>query len=161
MFISGTHKNPYNRSSQYSDWFDWHRILLNKVKTTARYKQAQEMLELYPNVNRLVGHSYGSSIGQILMKENPHLSSATLYSAPIITGMRDSRIKYKSHRGDPVGLLTITPERNIYMGDPHSYRGFHREITEETHQQRYYDAQSRFIQRMERGQALNIAFPDD
>lgn len=121
MYISGTHKNIHNIESDYATW---PKIAMDNIKDTPRYKQAEQILRLHPEVDVIVGHSLGSKIAQELIKDKQDIKYGRLYGAPIITGYKDNRIKYFSHYFDPVGILTNKPKRNIYFGDPHSYKGF-------------------------------------
>lgn len=117
MYISGTHS--------LNDLTTWPSIAMGTIRFTPRYKQAEQIYNIYKDqVDVIVGHSLGSVIAQELIKKRPQIKEVRAYGAPIITGINDKRIKYLSHHFDPVGLLTNRPKRNIYFGDPHSYKGF-------------------------------------
>lgn len=126
MYISGTHYNVHNPDTPYADWRDWLRIGMGTTQGTHRMEQVRQIHRLYKDdIKRVVGHSYGGVLAGNLMVENSdHLQQATLYNTPIISGIGDARIKYKSHHLDPASILSFRPQRNWYIGNPHSYRGF-------------------------------------
>lgn len=109
MYISGTHQNPYNTEN---DLRTWPNIATGTIWLTPRYKQAEQVYNIYKNqIDTIVSHSLGSSIAQELIKRRPQVKEVRAYGAPIIQGSNDKRIKYYSRNYDPTGYLTFKPER--------------------------------------------------
>lgn len=125
MFISGTHRNEMNPASDYYTDF---RLALGQLPTTARFRQAEQMLHLY-NPEVLVGHSLGSSIAKELhnryaYKPGYNLRRSRYYNPPFTPFTRLGRGEISmAHRLDPVGVLDTVSQRSFHLGSPHSYRG--------------------------------------
>lgn len=121
MYISGTHPNASNRTSDYMTDL---AIPLHLLATTHRYKQAAYHLSLHPEVKTLVGHSLGGAIAQELAAANG--MHARVYGAPTLFG-RDG-VEYYRHTGDPVSvtnwvgaLFGHSPHSTARLGNPHSF----------------------------------------
>ena len=124
MYISGTHS--------LSDVSIWHTIPLHTLTKTARYKQAEQTLSLYPEIHTIVGHSLGAAIGQELVGVTPSIKKARLYGSPTI--LLHPKIEYYRHNFDPVSMMNVNmgpwgtkPEgsflyQSLKFGNPHSYR---------------------------------------
>jgi len=110
LFIAGS------RSSR--DWLNNPKLAVGKVDSTPRYHAAQEMLTLYPDTTRLVGHSLGGSVAKNLA--NTTGRNYEIYAAPAVTWSDDPH----SHRhwGDPVSMFDRGAHSTFRFGDPHSYR---------------------------------------
>lgn len=120
MYVSGTHS--------LADVKIWPQIPLRNIKNTERYIQAKKIMDMYPEVDTLVGHSLGSVISREITLDNKNkIKAARLYGSPNL--MRgDKRIEYYRHVGDPFSLsnkiLRIQKVNSMYLGNPHSYGGF-------------------------------------
>lgn len=125
LYISGTHPNPHNLTSDYVTDIT---IPLRALRHTWRFKQAAAALRAHPAVDTLVGHSLGGAIAQELSTV-ASVKRARVYGAPTLFGR--PKVMYYRHPGDPVsfsnrvGQLLGRPSRNtVKMGNPHSYSGF-------------------------------------
>ena len=76
MYISGTHT--------LRDFMDWPRIPLGDVVTSERYGQAVEALKNNPQVDTLITHSLGSSVGAELNKQYDNKFNVRFYGSPFI-----------------------------------------------------------------------------
>lgn len=113
MYISGTHSA--------SDAFTDLTIPFHLLGLTHRYKQAEQVLKLYPEVKNVVGHSLGGSLTIELVKNNSTLKGK-VYGSPNIFPHKN--ITYYRHRFDPVSTLNQKAYTNTVWGNPHSYTGY-------------------------------------
>lgn len=125
LYISGTHPNPHNRTSDYVTDVS---IPLRALRHTWRFEQAATALRTHPSVDTLVGHSLGGAIAQEL-STHASIKRARVYGAPTLFGR--PKVVYYRHPGDPVsvsnriGQLFGRASRNTpSLGNPHSYSGF-------------------------------------
>ena len=61
---------------------EWWKIPAFKVRGSDIYNRAREHLEAHPEIDRIVGHSYGGSAALQLQKENSKYRTIT-YGAPV------------------------------------------------------------------------------
>lgn len=95
MYIAGT--NPANARDIYDDI----SLPFSGAAASRRYKIARRVLDVHPEITRLVGHSLGAAVAERLALERG--LAKELYGAPRISWARDSH----SHRYwlDPVSML--------------------------------------------------------
>jgi hypothetical protein len=120
MFISGTHPNKFNTTSDYVTDLS---VPFSDLSNTHRGIQAKNMYNLYKKQIRvIVAHSLGSSVSESLLMNNKSLKGV-LYSSP--TGrIKRPNVKYRSHYFDPVTTFNNKTEQSLYFGNPHSYSGY-------------------------------------
>jgi hypothetical protein len=97
-------------------------IPLNVLSLTPRYKQAEQLINLY-NPKNLVGHSLAGRIFNDIGETNKSLNVRT-YGAPILSMPWSSSSNRQSHYGDPIALFDLGAHREGLMGNPHSYHGY-------------------------------------
>jgi hypothetical protein len=120
MFISGTHPNKFNTTSDYVTDL---AIPFSDLSHTNRAIQANNIYNLHKNnITTIVSHSLGSSISETILMNNKSLKGV-LYSSP--TGrIKRPNVKYRSHYFDPVTTFNNKTEQSLYFGNPHSYSGY-------------------------------------
>jgi hypothetical protein len=107
LYVAGTHTIE-------DTWNDIRHVpFYGDLRTTNRFKKADEYLQAHPEINRVVGHSLGSSIILELQKKYPHLQS-TGYGGPT---------------WDPMGLDKLPYEQWVALGKPTNL-GFSKEEIE-------------------------------
>ena len=105
---------------------EWYKIPFHKVSNSSIYKNMNEYLEQHPEIDTLVGHSYGSSA--ILHKQKHNNKYSTIaYNSPVFDGDMFSKhnVIRKTNRYanmfDPVAMFDFTSQRNFMPGlNPHS-----------------------------------------
>lgn len=119
LFVSGTHvTNP-------KDYYYDVTIPIGQLKNTKRYRQVENLIRLYPEIDTLVGHSLGAAIVTDITLRYPQIKQARAYGSPTIKS--HPKIQYFRHHGDPVSIsnrLGNSASNIFHIGNPHSYRGF-------------------------------------
>ena len=93
-------------------------IPIGRLSQTNRYKQFEQIMNLYPEITQAVGHSLGASIVLEYLKNNPQRQLITrTYAAPVISGSPGQRYR---HYGDFISALDFGAQSSAYFGDPHS-----------------------------------------
>lgn len=114
LYISGT--NPFDYKDIQADI----NIPFGTLSTTDRYKQMEQLIQLY-NPKHLVGHSLGGSEVLEYQKYNPQISVRT-YGAPVMSITPGERYR---HNWDPISMLDWGAQSSSSSGwNPHSYSGF-------------------------------------
>lgn len=116
-YVAGTDLRHTPGQDVYDDVV---HIPTRTVSEAARYKQARRELLKKPWIKRLVGHSLGGAVVQRLADEFPDVEFVT-YGAPTLSSGRG--IAYR-HPGDPISMTNSEAVNQLYIGNPHSYRGF-------------------------------------
>ena len=101
----------------------WPQIGTFTTGNTERYQQAVARLKKSPFVTKLVGHSYGAAVADLLTRRSKTYS-ARLYGAARY-GTYHPRITSFRHQGDPVSALDFDSytDKNIQL-NPHSFHGY-------------------------------------
>ena len=121
MYVAGT--------SNLQDVFnDWVKIPLGLTRYSQRYQDADKVLSDNPQVNRIISHSLGSSVGLELEKRHPDrtLNNIT-YGAPVLQ-MNDQKHMRFRKSGDVIsafdkGAMTIG-KGSFNPLEAHSYMGY-------------------------------------
>ena len=106
---------------------EWWKIPFNQVSNSSIYRNMDEYLQQHPEIDTLVGHSYGSSA--ILHKQKQNNKYSTIaYNSPVFdcyiftkhnTITRTNRY---ANMFDPVAALDFSARTNFIPGyNPHSY----------------------------------------
>ena len=106
---------------------EWWKIPFNQVSNSSIYRNMDEYLQQHPEIDTLVGHSYGSSA--ILHKQKQNNKYSTIaYNSPVFdTDMFSkhntiSRTNRYANMFDPVAAFDFGARRNFIPGyNPHSY----------------------------------------
>ena len=83
-------------------------IPTHNIQLSERYKDTMEELSKNPDVNRLVGHSLGSSVVQEINNRHGNKYATTVYSSPFVSGsnqQKNPRYLRFRNRGDPIAIL--------------------------------------------------------
>lgn len=97
-------------------------IPLNMLELTDRYKKSEQYVKLY-NPKYIIGHSLGSAITMRLAKK--YNIPYRAYATPTLSMPWDNEPNHYSHYGDPISMLDMGSQKNIYKGyNPHSYGGY-------------------------------------
>ena len=123
LFIAGTHTPR--------DVWDWGKIPLGDVVNSERYQQAAEALRNNPQVDTLITHSLGSSVGAELNKQYDNKFNTRYYGSPFVdfSFSRDPKNQRYRHPGDIVsmfdtGAVNEDSKTHYQFMNPHSYEGF-------------------------------------
>ena len=106
-------------------------IPTHNVQLSERYKDTMEELRKNPDVNRLVGHSLGSSVVQEINNRHGNKYATTVYSSPFVSGsnqQKNPRYLRFRNRGDPIAMFddaAITGEiESNNLLDKHSFNNW-------------------------------------
>lgn len=110
---------------------EWWRIPFHQVQKSEIYRNMDNYLKENPNINQLVGHSYGSSA--ILEKQKQDNKYKTIaYNSPIVDNIFKDHNKVKQYNRyanayDPVALFDFRSNRSFKPSLPssinvHSYK---------------------------------------
>ena len=87
-----------------------------------------EELRKNPDLNRLVGHSLGSSVVQEINNRHGNSYAATVYSSPFVSGSNQQKNPRFRNRGDPIAVFddaAITGEiESNNLLDKHSFNNW-------------------------------------
>ena len=118
LFVAGTSdlKDVYDDVSKIPFYGD--------IKNSTRYNQAKSALDANPNVNKIIGHSFGGSVALEIQKDNNKFNSTT-YGAPVVSlnpFVKGNRFRFAF---DPIsyldnGAITV----NKFNLNPHSYTNY-------------------------------------
>ena len=106
-------------------------IPTHNVQLSERYKDAMEELRKNPDVDRLVGHSLGSSVVQEINNRHGNKYASTVYSSPFVSGINQQKnprhLRFRN-RGDPIAMFddaAITGEiESNNLLDKHSFNNW-------------------------------------
>ena len=104
MYIAGT--------SNLQDAFDDLKIPFGLTRFSQRYQDANNLLKTNPQVNHIIGHSLGGSVGLELEQRHPEKTLDTItYGAPVLQYSNDKHLRFR-HPSDPIsafdnGSLTL------------------------------------------------------
>ena len=119
MFVAGT--------SNLQDVWDDFKVPLGLTKFSQRYQDADNLLKLNPQVNKLVGHSLGGISAVELQKQHPNRNyDVTTYGAPVVQ-MGGQKYKRFRKSGDLISGLddgAITYEGSLNPKEAHSYSNY-------------------------------------
>ena len=79
MYLAGTH-------SARGVWDDL-KISLRRTDRTERFRDAEQVLEKYGGIRKVVGHSLGGAVTLEMQKRNPGLETET-YGAPVFSAQK-------------------------------------------------------------------------
>ena len=103
----------------------------HNVHLSERYKDAMEELWNNPDVNRLDGHSLGSSVVQEINNRHGNKYATTVCSSPFVSGsnlQKNPRYLRFRNRGDPIAMFddaAITGEiESNNLLDKHSFNNW-------------------------------------
>ena len=125
MYIAGTHnlRDVWDDISKIPFWGD--------VRNSERYQQAEAALKDNPQVDTVITHSLGSSVGAELNKQNNDKFNTRFYGSPFIdlSFSRDSKNKRYRHPGDIISMFdtgAINEEQttNYELINPHAFSGY-------------------------------------
>ena len=125
MYIAGTHnfRDAWDDLSKIPFWGD--------VRNSERYQQAETSLKDNPQVDTVIGHSLGSSVGQELNKQNDNKFNSRFYGSPFIdfSFSRDPKNQRYRHPGDFIsmfdtGALNEEESTNYELINPHTFSGY-------------------------------------
>ena len=107
LYISGSHtaKDFYDDVTKVPFWGD--------LQNSTRFQEAEKFLKDNPQIERVVGHSLGSSASLELQKKYPYLKSRT-YSAPVFDPIPNTT-KTERYRNifDPVAMFDNNANNSI------------------------------------------------
>lgn len=112
MYVAGTHS--------LSDVITDLSIPINRLQYTDRYKQLESIINIYPEVDKLIGHSLGGSLILEYQKRHPERNVETItYGAPVLSFKGGKRY---SNYLDPISSFDFgaIKQRSKYY-NPHSY----------------------------------------
>ena len=66
-------------------------IPTHNIQLSEKYKDTMEELSKNPDVNRLVGHSLGSSVVQEINNRHGNKYATTVYSSPFVSGSNQQK----------------------------------------------------------------------
>ena len=106
-------------------------IPTHNVQLSERYKDAMEELRKNPDVDRLVGHSLGSSVVQEINNRHGNKYATTVYSSPFVSRINQQKnprhLRFRN-RGDPIAMFddaAITGEiESNNLLDKHSFNNW-------------------------------------
>jgi len=117
LFVAGT--DPTNVHDLYADL----QIPFGNLKNTDKYKQVQEIVDLYKPI-RLVGHSLGAATILELNKRHGSIYETTTYGSPTISAPWEQGANRYSRLGDPISMFDFGAHHSLPSNyNPHSYGG--------------------------------------
>jgi len=118
LFVAGT--DIINRPSDlYADL----QIPIGNLANTQRYKQVQEIVNLYKPVN-LTGHSLGSAVILQLNKEHGNIYRTKTYGSPTISAPWEKGANRYARIGDLISAFDTAAHHSLPSSfNPHSYSG--------------------------------------
>jgi hypothetical protein len=127
MYIAGTHnmRDVWDDVSKIPFWGD--------VRNSERYQQAEEALRENPQVDTVIAHSLGSSVGAELNKQHNNQFKTKFYGSPFLDfsfapSKDPNNIRYR-HPGDIISMWdtgAINEESNTInnLVNPHYFPDF-------------------------------------
>jgi alpha/beta superfamily hydrolase len=107
---------------------EWWKIPAFRVQDSDIYKKTTDYLQNHPEIDNLVGHSYGGSVALQLQKEKNHYDTTT-YGAPVFDPIPRNpfhRPKRYANKYDIVAAADLGAEKMSYVSpfnpNPHSYK---------------------------------------
>ena len=124
LFIAGT-------SNKQDVWDDISKIpFWGDVRKSQRYKDADDLLKINPQIKKLVGHSLAGSVSLELQKQKSDKAfDVTTYGAPVVQ-MSSKKHKRFRHPSDPISSMdrgAVVLDTKEFTLDPlkhHSYKGY-------------------------------------
>ena len=104
------------------DVWDDLKIPFGATSWSQRYTDADRVLDVSPQIRRVVGHSLGGAVALELQKSHPQLNlQSETYGAPVFS-LSGSSQRHR-HWLDPVAILDWGAETTLPQGlNPHSYQ---------------------------------------
>ena len=97
-------------------------IPLGMTEFSERYRQAEQIYNLY-KPRAIVGHSLASHL--VMKLSDKYDVPYRAYATPTISMPWQNAKNRYSHYGDPISVLDMASQKNIYKGyNPHSYGGY-------------------------------------
>jgi pimeloyl-ACP methyl ester carboxylesterase len=124
VYVSGTHlNNPQDLLTDLT-------IPLGMIKYTDRYKQLEQLMDLHPEAERMIGHSMGGSLILAYQQNHPERYVKTYtYGAPVISLTEQPKvIGYRfRNKYDPISSLDLgaTVSNKNVIHEPYSYNGIY------------------------------------